>query len=184
VYFERGLSRKPAKETYSSKQIPFMCNETNVGRLYNTLWKTTHRSRPQVDDMGGWLAPPIGRPASGPTCQPPFVTSVLYRLLGCISAVLSSRFDPRVQNWCSGLYSNPYPLLGGIPETLIQIPHSDQHTPRGLGLELSNAGRVGLMLKFWIGKALYLHFYILYDLLSIYHILIYMAILTLNIYLF
>jgi hypothetical protein len=39
----------------------------------------------------------------------------------------------------SPLYiATPYPLLGAILETLIHISHSDQHTPGGLGLELSN----------------------------------------------
>jgi hypothetical protein len=38
-----------------------------------------------------------GRPVGHP-CQPPVVMSVLHRLLGCISAVLSSRFDPRVED--------------------------------------------------------------------------------------
>ena len=34
--------------------------------------------------------------------------------------------------------SSPYPLPQLIPETIFHTPHSDQHTPGGLGLELSN----------------------------------------------
>jgi hypothetical protein len=36
------------------------------------------------------------------------------------------------------IYNSPYPLPGAIIETLIHISHPDQHTPDGLGLELSN----------------------------------------------
>jgi hypothetical protein len=52
----------------------------------------------------------VGRPhmeavgPMGPPCQPPIVMLVLYCLLGCISAVLSSRLDPRAKDWCSRLY--------------------------------------------------------------------------------
>jgi hypothetical protein len=35
------------------------------------------------------------------------------------------------------IYSSPYPLPKAVPETLICIPHSDQHTLGGLSLELS-----------------------------------------------
>ena len=38
-----------------------------------------------------------GRPV-GPPCQPPVAMSVLHRLKDCISAVYSSRFDPRAQD--------------------------------------------------------------------------------------
>ena len=46
----------------------------------------------------------VGRPhleVARPLWGPPvilFVMSVLHRLLGCISAVISSRFDPRAQD--------------------------------------------------------------------------------------
>jgi hypothetical protein len=36
------------------------------------------------------------------------------------------------------IYCSPCLLPGAILETLIHISHSDQHTPGGLGLELSN----------------------------------------------
>jgi hypothetical protein len=34
----------------------------------------------------------------GPPCQPPIVMSILHRLLGCISLILSSRFDPKAED--------------------------------------------------------------------------------------
>ena len=48
--------------------------------------------------------------AAQPLWAPPiilFVMLVLHRLLGCISAIYSSQFDPRAQDWCSGLYNQP-----------------------------------------------------------------------------
>ena len=89
--------------------------------------------------MWGWLTPPAGRPACGATYQPPphYVGSPhpprlhLHRSL--------SWFDPRAHDGCFGLYiAAPTPLPRGIPETLIHISHSYEHTPGGLGLELSN----------------------------------------------
>ena len=47
----------------------------------------------------------------------------LFRGGGCLAPLINS---------------SPYPLAQQIPETIIHIPHSDQHTPGGLGLELSN----------------------------------------------
>jgi hypothetical protein len=34
----------------------------------------------------------------GPPCQPPVVMSILHRLLGCISVVISSQFDPKAED--------------------------------------------------------------------------------------
>jgi predicted alternative tryptophan synthase beta-subunit len=75
----------------------------------------------------------------GPACQPLLHMSVLHYLLGSIYVVVLSQFDLRAQNLWFPLYiAAPSPLPKDILETLIHISHSDQHTPGGLGLELSN----------------------------------------------
>ena len=59
-----------------------------------------------------------GRPhleATQPLWAPPvilFVMSILHRLLGCISAVISSRFDPRLRIDALGYIYLPAPPLG------------------------------------------------------------------------
>jgi hypothetical protein len=66
LYFQQDLIRKPLRRTYSSKQITFICNRTNVGRL----WKTPE-DKPHVSDMWGRLAPPASRLAYGPHLSSP-----------------------------------------------------------------------------------------------------------------
>ena len=54
----------------------------------------------------------------GPTYQPSIAMLVLHRLLDCIYAIYSSRFDPRALDWGSSLYI-PTPTL--LPHALHYI---------------------------------------------------------------
>jgi hypothetical protein len=62
--FQQGLSRKPSRRTYSSKQITFIHSETDVEDSRRPQ-KTLHWRLSWDDDIGGWLAPPTCRPAYG-----------------------------------------------------------------------------------------------------------------------
>ena len=53
--------------------------------------------RLSTKDRAETLTWEAGRPM-GPMCQPPLRMLVLHRLLDCIYAILSSRFDLRAQN--------------------------------------------------------------------------------------
>jgi hypothetical protein len=93
---QEDLIRKPTRWTYSSAQITFIRDETDIEDS-RTIQKATHRRTSQVTDRGADL--PVG-----PTCQALLATSVLHRLKDHIYVVALSRFDPRVQNWCYPLY--------------------------------------------------------------------------------
>ena len=59
---------------------------------------TCGAGRPHLEATRSLWAPPVIL----------FVMSVLYHLLGCISAVISSWFDPRAKDGCPGLHIPAY----------------------------------------------------------------------------
>ena len=60
------------------------------------LQEALHRSRARETNMWGWPAPHAAAQPLGSTSQPLVAKSVPHRLLDCIYAILSSRFDLRV----------------------------------------------------------------------------------------
>ena len=102
--FLAGFIQKTSKEDLFVKT-------NHVYPQRNRRGKTLEDFRRQTTEAKGRCLPcgagqphlQVARPPR-PTCQPFLQMSVFHRLLDCIYAVLSSRYDPRVQNWCSGLY--------------------------------------------------------------------------------
>ena len=111
--FQQDLIRKPLRGTYSSKEITIFHRINSVGRLEDSRRRITEVEPEPLQGGAAQSHMQAARPM-GPTWQPLVAISVLHCLKDCISVVYLSRFDPKAQDWCSGLYIPACTPLQGI----------------------------------------------------------------------
>ena len=96
--FPTGFNQKTTKEDLFIKGNYGIPQRNRRGKtIEDSRRRITEAESVSLTCGAGWPHLEVAQPV-GPSCQPPIAMLVLHRFKDCISAVYSSRFDPRAKD--------------------------------------------------------------------------------------